>query len=87
MLEAVYNSFYTYYGLDWLSMFLGFYGTWLITEQNRIGFLFLVVSVFLAGITAIIAGQFGFIVANIINAFIAIRGYFKWKTIEIKELT
>lgn len=86
MSELLLNSFQTYYGLDWLSMLLGFYGTWLITEQNRKGFLFLIVSVILAAITAIIANQFGFIVANMINACIATRGFFKWKTIEIKEL-
>jgi len=86
MSDLIFNSFQTYYGLDWLSMLLGFYGTWLVTEQNRTGFLFLIVSVILAAITAIIASQFGFIVANIINACIAMRGFFKWKSIEVKDL-
>lgn len=86
MQEILLNSFQTYYGLDWASMLLGFYGTWLVTEKNRMGFLFLIVSVSLAAITAIIANQFGFVAANMINAFIAVRGYIKWKTIEIKEM-
>ena len=68
-------------------MLIGFYGTWLITEQNRFGFLLIIISVILAGITAVIANQFGFVLANIINASIALRGFFKWKAIEIKENT
>lgn len=77
-MESLFYSLQTYYGMDWLSMLLGFYGTWLITERRKAGFLFLISSVFLASIVAVIASQYGFVVANIINASIALRGYRKW---------
>ena len=67
-----------YYGMDWASMILGFAGAWMITEKNAAGFLFSIVSVVLALMTALMANQYGFIVANVISIIIAARGYYKW---------
>jgi nicotinamide riboside transporter PnuC len=68
-----------YYGLDWLSMILGFTGAWMITEKRPIGFLFTILSVLFALATALMANQYGFVIANIISIGIAGRGYYKWK--------
>lgn len=67
-----------YYGLDWVCMAMGFYGGWLITNKNHYGFVFTMLSMFIAMIVAIMAGQYGFIFANLINIFIAIRGLTLW---------
>ena len=78
MLEAFIESFSTYYGADWAAMIFGFTGAWLVTNKNKYGFLLSIVSLCFAVTTAIIAGQFGFIAANIINMGIAIRGFVHW---------
>lgn len=77
-MESIIASFSVYYGADWASMLFGFCGAWMITNKNKWGFALLIVSLFLAMATAVIAGQYGFIVANIINVGIAVRGFYKW---------
>ena len=74
-----------YYGLDWLSMLSGFLGAWLITERKRTGFLFMIASVLMALATALMAEQYGFVVANMINIMISIRGFIKWRAEEQME--
>ncbi len=68
-----------YYGLDWLSMLIGFAGGWLVTSHNRWGFLLVILSTLFAAVTAVMASQYGFILANIINILIATRGFVAWK--------
>ena len=75
---------FQYYGLDWASMILGFTGAWMITEKNANGFLFSILSVIFALMTALMANQYGFIVANVISMVIAGRGYYKWMMSERK---
>ena len=77
-MEALIDSFSVYYGADWASMIFGFCGAWMITNKNKWGFVLLIVSLCLAMATAVIADQYGFIVANIINIAIALRGFYKW---------
>jgi len=78
MIEGIITSFGTYYGLDWISMGLGFLGLYLVTEKKRIGFLFSIGGFLAAIIVALIAQQYGFIVANTITTMIAIRGLLLW---------
>ena len=75
MIEALFG---TYYGLDWISMILGFFGAWIVGNKNPKGFIIVICSVILAMITAIIAEQYGFIVANTVSIFIATRNYRLW---------
>ncbi len=67
-----------YYCLDWICMITGFYGGWLITNKNSYGFVFTMLSMFIAMVVAIMASQYGFIFANLINIFIAARGLSLW---------
>lgn len=79
MFESFVHSLGTYYGADWLSMLTGFTGSWMVTSRNHWGFLFMIASMLLAGVTAVIASQYGFIFANIISIGIAIRGFVTWR--------
>lgn len=85
MLDAFVTSLQTYYGADWASMLTGFAAAWMITNKNKTGFVLMVFSMILAAATAVIAGQYGFIAANIINIAIAVRGYINWRR-EEKDL-
>lgn len=71
------DIFMQFYGLDWLSMFIGFIGMYLLSNGSRIGFLVIFLSLIFAFIVAVIAQQYGFLVANAVNMFFALRGYFK----------
>ena len=70
--------FFTYYGPDWLSSVVGLVGLYLVTEKKRVGFLLTIFSVCLAGVVAVMAGQYGFLVANTATFILAARGYIKW---------
>lgn len=59
-------------------MIIGFGGAWTVGNKNPVGFLLVIASVFLAMLTAIIAGQYGFVVANFFSIFIATRNYRLW---------
>ncbi len=84
MFVTLIEIFGEYYGLDWLSVAFGLYGLHLITEHRRIGFIFTILSVTVASVIAVVAHQYGFIVANVITAYISIRGYRKWKDKRIR---
>jgi ABC-type sulfate transport system permease subunit len=86
MYDAFMNSLATYYGADWLAMFFGFSGAWLVTNKNKHGFVLTIISLCFAVTTAVIAGQFGFIMANLINMAIAVRGFVHWRRDEKQAL-
>lgn len=69
---------FNYYGLDWLSMMFGFYGLWLLGKKRKISFLFTATGMVLALAVAIIANQYGFVVANSVMIVIALRNYRLW---------
>ena len=75
MLELIFG---TYYGLDWASMALGFWGAWIVGNRNPKGFLLICISVTFAFATALIADQYGFLAANTINMVISLRNWRKW---------
>lgn len=70
---------FNYYGLDWLSMIFGLLGLWLLGKKRKISFLFTAVGMLLALSVALLAQQFGFVVANCIMVVIAIRNYLIWR--------
>lgn len=80
--ESLLQNLTTYYGLDWLTIILGIVGYLLITEKKAIGFLFNASSVTLAASVALIASQWGFLIANMIQFVVAIRAYRKWRVDE-----
>lgn len=73
------ENFQLYYGMDWLSFIFGLLGMWLLGKKHSMGFLLTAISIFLAGIVAVIAYQVGFLVANFIQFFVALKGYYNWK--------
>jgi hypothetical protein len=75
MIETLFG---TYYGLDWISMGLGFYGAWIVGNRNAFGFVLTALSVMAAMATAVIADQYGFIVANLITFVICLRNWRLW---------
>jgi hypothetical protein len=78
MIDLLVQSFYVYYGLDWLSFFFGVGGMYLISEKNKVGFLLQAVSVICAIGCSVIAGQFGFIVSNAVMFCVVSYGYWNW---------
>lgn len=80
--ESLLQNLTTYYGLDWLTIILGIVGYLLITEKKAIGFLFNASSVTLAASVALIASQWGFLIANMIQFVVAIRAFKKWRVDE-----
>jgi hypothetical protein len=86
IIEQLKNNIFTYYGLDWLTIVFGIVGYLLITEKKSIGFLFNATSVGLAAVVAIIASQYGFLVANSIQLIVAVRAFIKWRKEELNNL-
>lgn len=78
MIDLLVQSFYVYYGLDWLSFFFGVGGMYLISEKNKVGFLLQAISVICAIGCSAIAGQFGFIVSNAVMFCVVSYGYSNW---------
>ena len=64
-----------YYGLDWLALIFGISGSYLITNQNRMGFLLCCAGCLCGFTVAAISAQFGFVMYNVILTAIMIRGY------------
>ncbi|MFT4244320.1 MAG: hypothetical protein ACMXYB_02590 [Candidatus Woesearchaeota archaeon] len=62
-----------------LVLFLGVSGTILLTKKNEFGFLLTASSVLFASATAIIAQQYGFILANMVSFVLLVRGLIVWK--------
>lgn len=74
MLEALTQ----YYGLDWAGMLFGMTGLYFITQQNRVGFLFNIISCICGFSIAAMSNQYGFIFYNAIFVFMMMRAYNKW---------
>ena len=79
IIEALFTNFQTYYGLDWIAIIFGIVGYLYITEKKAVGFLFNATAVLIAANVAIIASQWGFLVANLVQFIVATRAYIKWR--------
>ncbi len=77
-MDALLSSLSTYFGLDWLTMFLGLWGSYLITKRQAAGFAIGFCGSLAALAVAMISGQYGFIVYNTISMAIACKGYLGW---------
>jgi len=67
-----------YYGLDWLAMALGFTGMWLLGKKRKVSFIFTALGMVSAFSVSVLSSQYGFMVANSIMFFLAIRNYVLW---------
>lgn len=73
------------YGLDWMTMFFGVIGTYLVTKKDKRGIVFNVLSCCTGFSLAIICHQYGFIIYNVILVIIMSRAYASWST-EAKQI-
>lgn len=64
-----------YYGLDWLALAFGLSGSYLISSQNRFGFLLAGVGCLCGFGVALLSAQFGFVVYNVLLLAIMLRGF------------
>lgn len=78
IIETFLNSFSIYYGLDWLALVAGVYGSYLMTNRNRIGFLMTGIGCLSGFAVALISGQFGFVAYNLILMGMMVRGFLLW---------
>lgn len=77
-MQALLDSFHTYYGLDWGALCFGLIGCYLVTSRNRIGFLFSMCGCLCGFGVAMVSQQYGFIVYNIILISMQTRGFILW---------
>jgi hypothetical protein len=64
-----------YYGIDWLALVLGISGSYMISNQNRFGFLLASVGCLCGFCVALLSSQFGFVVYNVLLMGIMVRGF------------
>lgn len=74
-MENFLNIITAYYGLDWLALAFGISGSYMISNQNRFGFLLSCVGCLCGFFVAIISSQFGFVVYNLLLVGIMARGF------------
>ena len=85
MIKILVESFYTYYGLDWISFIMGSIGLYLISIKNKKGFIFQGIAVICSGICSIIANQYGFVFSSLLTFVLTIYGYINWKKSDSQE--
>jgi len=78
MIDAFLHSFSLYYGLDWLALIAGVYGSFLMTNRNRWGFLVSGLACIAGFTVATLSGQFGFVAYNAILMVLMVRGFLLW---------
>lgn len=74
-MDSLLTALTAYYGLDWIALMFGISGSYMITNQNRFGFLFSCLACLCGFAVAVMSAQFGYVVYNIILAGIMIRGF------------
>lgn len=74
-MAEILNALTMYYGLDWVALILGVSGSYMITSQNRYGFLLAGIGCICGFAVALMAMQIGYVVYNIILTGIMVRGY------------
>ncbi|HEY0901437.1 MAG TPA: hypothetical protein VGD95_04880 [Micavibrio sp.] len=74
-MENIITILTAYYGLDWLALLFGVSGSYLISSQNRWGFLLACVGCVCGFFVASLSAQYGFVVYNLLLLLIMLRGY------------
>lgn len=81
-MDTILQNLTQYYGLDWAVMFIGLGGTYLITQQKRIGFLLNAIACFLGLIVAGMSDQTGYIVYNAIILMMLSKAFISWPRVQ-----
>lgn len=66
------------YGLDWITMFFGVLGGYLMTQKDKRGILSNIVACSASFALALISHQYGFLISNLLTMAIMIRAYASW---------
>ncbi|QQG36742.1 MAG: hypothetical protein HYS17_02910 [Micavibrio aeruginosavorus] len=74
-MTAILDALTVYYGLDWVALILGISGSYMITEQNRYGFVLTALACLCGFAVAVLSSQFGYVIYNVLLAAIAVRGF------------
>ena len=69
---------FKYWGADWAAMATGFLGSVMLARKSKVGFVATAISNVLAVFCAIMAQQWGFIFANLVNVGIGAYGWLNW---------
>ena len=77
-MESILHALTQFYGLDWATMVFGLTGAYLLTARNKMGFVFNLVACVCALSVAVISGQVGFIVYNLVFIGLMLRGFLNW---------
>ncbi len=77
-MNAILEALTQYYGLDWMVMVIGLFGTYLITRHKRIGFLLSSVACVLGVVVAGMSGQMGYVIYNAIILMMFSRAFINW---------
>ena len=79
------ESLMNYYGLDWLAMLCGLYGTYLIGQKSKWAFVVCIVAGICGLTVALISMQFGFLVYNAIVIVLYFRSLRAWSREEQQD--
>ncbi len=74
-MDGFLTALMAYYGLDWLALALGVSGSYMITGQNRFGFVLSALACLCGFAVALMSAQFGYVVYNVLLAGIMMRGF------------
>lgn len=74
-MAALLDALTIYYGLDWVALIFGISGSYMITEQNRYGFVLMGFACLCGFAVAVMSSQFGYVIYNALLVGIAVRGF------------
>jgi len=74
-MSSILASLTLYYGMDWIAMCFGLYGTYLITRNKRHGFLLSSIACVLGLIVATMSHQTGYMAYNLILTTMMARAF------------
>ncbi len=82
-MDTILDGLTHYYGLDWATMAIGLYGTYLITQQKRLGFLLNAIACLMGLVLAGMADQMGYIAYNGIILCMLTRAFINWPKVRL----
>lgn len=77
-MEALWDILLKYYGLDWIGMSMSFYGTYLITNRDRIGFVYCLMGCIAGATVSYLSNVPSYVLCNAIFFMINIKGFMDW---------
>lgn len=77
-MDQILDVLFRFYGLDWATMILGLTGTYLLSNQNKLGFAFNACACICGLSVAALSQQSGFIVYNMLLIVLMTKGYLSW---------